>query len=75
MAFRTDERVFFGCTEEGAMIRDILVTINEDEGFAAEASAENLMGAYGRSRLHQMVLGGVTRETLRSMTVPTLMSH
>jgi hypothetical protein len=57
------------------MIRDILVTTSEDEGFAAEASAENLIGAYGHSRLQQMVLGGVTRETLRSMTVPTLMSN
>jgi len=92
-----------------------IITINEETGLAAEASAENLarhlarhtiatrtialgaarsdiqptilslaaeesidmlvMGAYGHSRLQEMVLGGVTREMLRSMTVPTLMSH
>jgi nucleotide-binding universal stress UspA family protein len=34
-----------------------------------------VMGAYGHSRLQEMVLGGVTREMLRTMTVPTLMSH
>ena len=43
------------------------------------AADENLdllvMGAYGHSRLRQGILGGVTREMLRTMTVPTLMSH
>ena len=34
-----------------------------------------VMGAYGHSRLQEMMLGGVTREMLRTMTVPTLMSH
>ncbi|SRR6266480_4901709 len=34
-----------------------------------------VMGGYGHSRLQEIVLGGVTREMLRSMTVPTLMSH
>lgn len=34
-----------------------------------------VMGGYGHSRLRQFVLGGVTREVLESMTVPTLMSH
>jgi mono/diheme cytochrome c family protein len=33
------------------------------------------MGGYGHSRLREFVLGGVTREILTSMTVPTLMSH
>jgi nucleotide-binding universal stress UspA family protein len=43
---------------------------------AAEESVDMLvMGAYGHSRLQEMVLGGVTREMLRTMTVPTLMSH
>jgi nucleotide-binding universal stress UspA family protein len=42
----------------------------------AEESVDLLvMGAYGHSRLQEMVLGGVTREMLRTMTVPTLMSH
>jgi nucleotide-binding universal stress UspA family protein len=43
------------------------------------AADENLdmlvMGAYGHSRLQEGILGGVTREMQRSMTVPTLMSH
>lgn len=34
-----------------------------------------VMGAYGYSRLREMVFGGVTRHILRHMTVPTLMSH
>jgi nucleotide-binding universal stress UspA family protein len=33
------------------------------------------MGAYGHSRLRELVLGGVTRQILGSMTVPALMSH
>jgi nucleotide-binding universal stress UspA family protein len=34
-----------------------------------------VMGAYGHSRLRQMVLGGVTRAVFQQMTVPVLMSH
>ncbi len=34
-----------------------------------------VMGAYGRGRLREMVLGGVTRTMLAAMTVPVLMSH
>lgn len=34
-----------------------------------------VMGGYGHSRLHEVVLGGVTRDMFRCMTVPTLMSH
>jgi nucleotide-binding universal stress UspA family protein len=34
-----------------------------------------VMGAYGHSRLREFVLGGMTRDILRSMTVPTLFSH
>jgi nucleotide-binding universal stress UspA family protein len=34
-----------------------------------------VMGGYGHSRLQEIVLGGVTRDMFRSMTVPTLMSH
>jgi nucleotide-binding universal stress UspA family protein len=34
-----------------------------------------VMGAYGHSRLREMVLGGATRTILASMTVPVLMSH
>ncbi len=34
-----------------------------------------VMGAYGHSRLSEMMLGGVTRTLLDQMTVPVLMSH
>lgn len=34
-----------------------------------------VMGAYGHSRYRELVLGGVTRDLLQSMTVPILMSH
>ena len=34
-----------------------------------------VMGGYGHPRLWELVLGGVTRTMLQSMTVPVLMSH
>jgi len=34
-----------------------------------------VMGAYGHSRVRELVLGGTTREILRTMTVPVLMSN
>jgi len=34
-----------------------------------------VMGAYGHSRLRELILGGVTRSMLSSMTVPVLMAH
>ena len=34
-----------------------------------------VMGAYGHSRLRELVLGGVTRQILAQMTLPVLMSH
>jgi len=34
-----------------------------------------VMGAYGHSRLRELVLGGATYNLLRHMTVPILMSH
>ena len=41
-----------------------------------DASADFMvMGGYGHSRLREFVLGGVTRNILRTMTLPTLMSH
>ncbi len=42
----------------------------------ANQSADLLvMGAYGHSRLRELMLGGVTRTILSDMTVPVLMSH
>jgi nucleotide-binding universal stress UspA family protein len=34
-----------------------------------------VMGAYGHSRMREMVFGGATRHIFRHMTVPTLFSH
>jgi nucleotide-binding universal stress UspA family protein len=34
-----------------------------------------VMGAYGHSRLREMILGGVTQDVLRNMNVPVLMAH
>ncbi|HZS64491.1 MAG TPA: universal stress protein [Xanthobacteraceae bacterium] len=44
--------------------------------YAADSGATMLvMGGYGHSRLREFMLGGTTRGVLKSMTVPTLMSH
>ena len=42
----------------------------------ADLSADMIvMGAYGHSQLRELVLGGVTRDVLRQMTVPVVMAH
>lgn len=43
---------------------------------ATEGKADLLvMGAYGRSRLRESLVGGVTRTVLQGMTLPVLMGH
>ena len=43
---------------------------------AADIGADLLvMGAFGHSRLRELVLGGVTRHILKHMTMPVLLSH
>jgi nucleotide-binding universal stress UspA family protein len=43
---------------------------------AADVSADLIvMGAYGRSRLRELILGGATHSIFRHMTAPALMSH
>jgi len=43
---------------------------------AADLSSDLLvMGAYGHSRLRELIMGGVTRAILDHMTLPVLMSH
>jgi nucleotide-binding universal stress UspA family protein len=43
---------------------------------AADIGADLLvMGAYGHQRWRELMLGGVTRRLLQSMTLPVLMSH
>lgn len=57
-------------TDKDLAVDDVL--LNQ----AADGGADMLvMGAYGHSRLREMVLGGVTRHILDHMTVPVLMSH
>lgn len=42
----------------------------------AETGADYcVMGAYGHNRFREFVLGGVTRDILEKMTIPTLMAH
>lgn len=44
--------------------------------FATDVAADLLvMGGYGHSRFREVLLGGVTRTILQSMTIPVLMSH
>jgi nucleotide-binding universal stress UspA family protein len=53
-----------------------LDTANAILSHVANEGADLLvMGAYGHSRLREIVLGGVTRTILAEMTVPVLMSH
>ena len=43
---------------------------------AADLSCDLVvMGAYGRSRLRELILGGATHSMLKHMTVPVMMSH
>jgi nucleotide-binding universal stress UspA family protein len=55
--------------------------IKGDHGEALLSIAADLatnlivMGGYGHTRFRELVLGGVTRTLLRSMTVPVLMAH
>jgi len=51
-------------------IDQIILSAAVDEGLNLM-----IMGGYGHSRLQERFLGGVTRGMVRSMTLPTLMSH
>jgi nucleotide-binding universal stress UspA family protein len=42
---------------------------------ADESGTLIVMGGYGHARLREIILGGVTRAMLKSMTVPVFMSH
>jgi nucleotide-binding universal stress UspA family protein len=60
---------------ETAVAQDIDVTSLLLSHTADIGADMMVMGAYGHSRLREMVLGGVSREMLQTMTVPVLMSH
>jgi nucleotide-binding universal stress UspA family protein len=51
-------------------VQGTIMSIAADSGIGLLA-----MGGYGHSRLKERILGGVTRGTFESMTVPVLMSH
>jgi nucleotide-binding universal stress UspA family protein len=61
------------------VIRHDLATLSVSDTLlaqVAELDADLLvMGAYGHSRLREMILGGVTRDILRNTNVPVLMAH
>lgn len=57
-------------TAEKANIQSTILSLAADESLDLL-----VMGGFGHSRLRETMFGGVTREMLESMTVPTLMSH
>jgi nucleotide-binding universal stress UspA family protein len=57
-------------TAERSDIQAMILSIVADEDLDLL-----VMGGYGHSRLQERIIGGVTRDMLGSMTVPTLMSH
>jgi nucleotide-binding universal stress UspA family protein len=63
-----------------ADIKDVMAKdISVADAILNTASSEDcdliVMGAYGHSRSREYVFGGVTRDILRHMTVPTLFAH
>jgi nucleotide-binding universal stress UspA family protein len=64
---RAEVRVDFGDNDE---VGEIVLA------HAADMAADLLvMGAYGHSRLREVILGGTTKHVLTHMTIPVLMSH
>ncbi len=55
--------------------RGVLTQVNAPGGQPGADIDLLVMGAYGHSRLRELVLGGVTRQLFQQMTVPVLMSH
>jgi nucleotide-binding universal stress UspA family protein len=63
-----------------ARIQRLTADRGDVQGSILSVAAESrmgllVMGGYGHSRLHERILGGVTRSMFDSMTVPVLMSH
>jgi nucleotide-binding universal stress UspA family protein len=57
-------------TDHHGSVGDLLLSRASDE-----AADLIVMGAYGHSRLRELMLGGVSRALLAHMTVPVLMAH
>jgi nucleotide-binding universal stress UspA family protein len=68
-----------GLRAKTQLIRHELATASVADTLLAQVARLDadllIMGAYGHSRLREMILGGVTRNILRSMNVPVLMAH
>jgi len=64
---KVDVKVY---TQRDLSIADVILARISDDGADLV-----VMGAYGHARLREIVLGGVTREMFRHMTVPLFMSH
>jgi nucleotide-binding universal stress UspA family protein len=62
-------------TVKKSIVEDIGVADDILSRLADSGTDLLVMGAYGYSRLREMVFGGVTHHILKHMTVPTLMSH
>ena len=65
-------KVSAAATVRDATVSDADVLLS----YAADLGADLLvMGGYGHSRVRELALGGVTRDVLRHMTLPVLISH
>jgi nucleotide-binding universal stress UspA family protein len=68
-----------GLNARTQVIRQELATLAVANTLLAQVAALHadllVMGAYSHSRLRELVLGGVTRDILRDMTVPVLMAR
>ena len=62
-------------TVQKSVAEDIAVADDVLSRIADSGTDLLVMGAYGYSRLREMVFGGVTHHILKHMTAPTLMSH
>ncbi|MCP3687378.1 MAG: universal stress protein [Gammaproteobacteria bacterium] len=79
----TQKRVITGYLADHGVDADVKLCLDNhlDPGdtILAQASDNDIdlivMGAYGHSRLREIVLGGATRHLLKEMTVPVLISH
>jgi nucleotide-binding universal stress UspA family protein len=58
------------CSGTDIAVGDLLLSYAADRGIDLI-----VMGAYGHSRMRELVLGGATRNLLQHMTVPVFMSH
>ncbi|NKD77127.1 universal stress protein [Haematospirillum sp. H1815] len=66
-----------GVKAEGKVVGDVCYDIGQTLLQCAQSANADLIvtGAWGRSRLREMVLGGVTSHLLRHAGIPILMSH